>query len=304
MRLTQKLQIEILDNLNDGVYLVDRDRRITFWNKAAEDITGFTSDEVIGHQCWDDILTHVNEKGVSLCQGLCPTAITISTGNLQEANVYLRHKHGHMVPIIVRTCPIRDENGSIVGAAEIFNDFSEKIAAFKRIKELESLGCLDFIAGLANKHYIEMCLKDTCDHLMTFGWSYGAIMISVDNLAEVAESEGRQIADELLVVIAQTLINRTWARDTIGRWANEKFVVLLANVDKVKVLDAAESFRALVEKSSIDFEDHHTVNGVTSIGATLAVEGDTPESIIERLEKLVEKAGSSGKNQICRDFGE
>ena len=65
----------LLDNLYDGVYFVDRDRRITFWNKAAERITGFTKAEVLGKRCADNLLRHVDERGNPLCEGACPCPI-------------------------------------------------------------------------------------------------------------------------------------------------------------------------------------------------------------------------------------
>jgi len=72
----------ILDNLYDGLYLLDTDRVIRYWNGAAEQISGFTASEVVGKSCSDNILTHVNEKGDSLCMGLCPVAMTMPTESL------------------------------------------------------------------------------------------------------------------------------------------------------------------------------------------------------------------------------
>ena len=51
----------LLRSMRDGVYFLDRDRRITFWNVAAERITGFSEDEVVGARCADSILIHVDE---------------------------------------------------------------------------------------------------------------------------------------------------------------------------------------------------------------------------------------------------
>ena len=52
---------KMLENMDMGVYFVNRERQITFWNKGAEDIIGFTKDEVVGKYCHDDILNHVDE---------------------------------------------------------------------------------------------------------------------------------------------------------------------------------------------------------------------------------------------------
>ena len=50
-----KLYRNMLDSLNEGIYFVDEERKITFWNKGAELITGFQADEVVGTFCYNNI---------------------------------------------------------------------------------------------------------------------------------------------------------------------------------------------------------------------------------------------------------
>lgn len=59
---------DVLNNLFDGVYFVDRECRITFWNKTAERLTGYVAREVVGRRCADNILVHVDGNGTNLCQ--------------------------------------------------------------------------------------------------------------------------------------------------------------------------------------------------------------------------------------------
>ena len=59
--------VAILDALPDGAYVTDCDRRIVFWNRAAEQITGWRRDDVLGHCCKDNILCHVDKDGHPLC---------------------------------------------------------------------------------------------------------------------------------------------------------------------------------------------------------------------------------------------
>ena len=54
---------EILKYVKEGVYFVDTDRKITFWNNHAEKITGFTAAEVLEKYCYDNILNHVDDGG-------------------------------------------------------------------------------------------------------------------------------------------------------------------------------------------------------------------------------------------------
>jgi PAS domain S-box-containing protein len=58
---------QLLDLVFSGVYLVDTQRKITYWNKGAEKITGYTPAEVAGRFCPENFLMHVNEEGKFLC---------------------------------------------------------------------------------------------------------------------------------------------------------------------------------------------------------------------------------------------
>ncbi len=80
MKVTLDFYKRLLDNLHDGVYIVNRDREIVYWNKGAERITGYAGDDVIGSHCWDNILMHVDAQGNRLCQPGCPLLKVISSG--------------------------------------------------------------------------------------------------------------------------------------------------------------------------------------------------------------------------------
>lgn len=57
----------ILDQTYDGVYFVDTDRRITYWNRGAENISGYQLGEVLNRRCSDDMLCHIDTEGRSMC---------------------------------------------------------------------------------------------------------------------------------------------------------------------------------------------------------------------------------------------
>ncbi|MBI4964282.1 MAG: PAS domain-containing protein [Desulfomonile tiedjei] len=57
----------LLDGISDGVYFMDRDRIIRYWNRGTERITGFKKEEVIGTACRDNVLRHVDDAGTILC---------------------------------------------------------------------------------------------------------------------------------------------------------------------------------------------------------------------------------------------
>ncbi|HOS04008.1 MAG TPA: adenylate/guanylate cyclase domain-containing protein, partial [Candidatus Hydrogenedentes bacterium] len=123
----------ILDALFDGVYVVDRDRNIIFWNKGAENITGYTMDDVRGRCCANDILSHIDATGVQLCLNACPLVRSMETGENVIAKVYPLCKGGGRIPVETHISPIRDDSGAILGAVEIFRDISH----FERFRVLQ-----------------------------------------------------------------------------------------------------------------------------------------------------------------------
>jgi phosphoserine phosphatase RsbU/P len=132
----------ILDSLSDGVYVCDRDRRIVFWSKAAERITGWEPSDVVGRRCLDDVLAHVDKDGHRLCgEEFCPLHRTMVTGTTSVVPivVFALGKEGKRIPMQVTVAPIRDSAGEIIGGVETFRDVSALLADLERAKRIQAL---------------------------------------------------------------------------------------------------------------------------------------------------------------------
>ncbi len=108
------------------------------------------ADEVTGHRCFEEILRHVDERGRRLCHSPCPLIKTMATGRPQESRIYVHHKDGHRVPVYVRTAPIRDPDGTVVGAVEIVDDDTRMEDARAELDELRRLSMIDPSPSCAN----------------------------------------------------------------------------------------------------------------------------------------------------------
>jgi diguanylate cyclase (GGDEF)-like protein/PAS domain S-box-containing protein len=284
----------LLDNLYDGVYFVDRDRRITYWNRGAERITGYASAEVIGKRCSDNILMHVDKGGNVLCTAGCPIADTMASGTERSTEVFLHHKDGHRVPITVRVAPIRDDHGAITGGIEIFTDNTPAATALERVTEFERLAYIDPLTGLANRRYAEITLNARFEELQRYNWPFGVIFIDIDRFKDVNDRHGHDIGDEVLRMVAKTLQNSVRFFDVVGRWGGEEFLAVIANVNREELLATVNRFRVLVEQSSIPAVPGLRVT--ISLGATLARPGDDMASIIKRVDKLMYESKAAGRN--------
>ena len=125
--LSNLLPADILNSMPDGVYITDLERRIVFWNRAAEAITGWTTAEVVGKSCFDNILVHMDKDGRQLCgEEFCPLHRAIVTGraSVEAVLVFAQSKSGRRVPVEVSVAPIHDARGAVVGGIEVFRDLS------------------------------------------------------------------------------------------------------------------------------------------------------------------------------------
>jgi len=287
----------LLDNLHDGVYFVDQERRITYWNKGAERISGFLAGEVLGAHCWDNILQHVDVEGCQLCTGRCPLAATIEDGSAREVDIFLRHKAGHRVPVSVRVNPILDGEGRIIGAVESFSESSSKTGALDKLVELQELALLDPLTGVGNRRYAEVRLRAALDALQRYGWRFGVLFLDVDHFKAVNDTHGHDTGDSVLRMVARTLRGNLRSVDEVGRWGGEEFIAVITNTTEEHLLISAERCRKLVSVSALDTGSSH-IRVTVSIGAIMARADDTPQSLLKSADSLMYRAKAGGRNRV------
>lgn len=288
---------DLIDNLYDGVYFVDRDRVITYWNKGAEELTGYSSSTVLGKSCHGGFLEHVNDKGENLCHSGCPLLEAIDNGNNTEAEIYLHHRDGHRVPVTIRVFPTYDEDGEISGAVEIFSDNSSHVANKRRIDELQQLALLDPLTQIGNRRYLEMTLEAKLAETVRYNNQIAVFFIDIDDFKEINDNYGHDIGDEALCVIAKTLSAVVRPMDAVGRWGGEEFIAAASNINREAVRAIAERFRTFIEGSSVRVVDEHLPLSVT-IGATIARKSDDLTSVVKRADKLMYDGKKKGKNRV------
>ncbi len=289
----------VLDSLQDGIYLINQDKQITFWNRGAERMTGYTKAEVEGSGCWQDILVHVTENGVSLCEtGGCPALETLRSGETVETELaYLHHKQGHRVPVTIRTSALRDADGQVIGAAEIFSEKLSREATERELEQLRVMALLDPVTGIANRRYGDVQIQKCLDQNRRYQWPFGLLFIDLDHFKDINDTYGHEVGDRVLGMVAQTIEKSTRSFDHVARWGGEEFVAILANVDKKTLKTVAENLRALVQKSFLDFEGKQ-ISITISIGGSMCRQDDTLESLLRRVDGLMYASKENGRNRV------
>jgi diguanylate cyclase (GGDEF)-like protein/PAS domain S-box-containing protein len=285
----------ILGNIHEGVYFVDSERRITFWNKGAERITGYSETEVVRQFCYENILRHVNDTGQHLCIEGCPLHQTLIDGQQREALVYLHHKTGHRVPVQVRTLPIV-EDGIIIGAVELFNDASELKELEDNLENLKVLAMKDQLTSLANRRYTEIFLESKMQELDKLGIPFGIAFMDIDKFKVFNDTYGHEVGDQVLKMVSKTIGGIIRATDLVGRWGGEEFVAIFSGVNEKELWMLSEKIRMLVENSTLAFEGKELQVSI-SIGCTVVTEKCSLESAVKIADGLMYESKEKGRNR-------
>ena len=133
-----RLDSVILDAINEGVFTVDLDWRITALNRAAERITGVRREDALGRPCWEVFRA-------SICESDCALKRTFASGKpVVNATAHIVSHAGRRIPIRISTAVVRDPGGNVIGGVETFQDLSQ---VEQLRKELHSRYSFEDIVG-------------------------------------------------------------------------------------------------------------------------------------------------------------
>lgn len=295
----EQLYLSIINNLQDGVYFVDSNRTIQFWNKAAEEITGYSPEEIIGKSCPETLLNHIDNEGRPLCIVGCPLYATIIDGVQRKDNVFVRHKRGHRIPILVNIFPIYDD-GKCIGAIEVFTQNSPKVYEDDLVEHLSGIAMHDTLTGLPNRRYLESFLEYKLSEFKRFGKMFAVLFADIDNFSSFNNNYGHETGDAVLVNIASSLKNSIRSTDLVGRWGGEEYVGIYTINKDYDVPIVGERFRQLVGNTEVRYGDE-ALKVTVSVGITLVRQGDTLQSIVDRADQMMYNSKKNGKNRITSD---
>ncbi|WP_415715004.1 diguanylate cyclase [Maridesulfovibrio sp.] len=295
--MTDIFSKDFLNAITDGIYFLNRDKAITFWNKGAERLAGYSSAEVEGVRCENNMLRHVDENGINLCENGCPLEATMHDGKIREANVYMHHKLGHRVLINVKSFPIRDELGRITGAAEVFSKIEGPTDLTKELELLRQEAMTDPLTGIANRRCMDLAAAHFETSIKQTDLSLGILFLDIDHFKTVNDKFGHETGDKVLTMVANTMSSALRPTDIASRWGGEEFVIFVPGVNLKELSKLAERLRRLIEASWIDIKNEH-LSVTASIGGTMVRPDETICSAIRRADKQVYLCKQSGRNCV------
>jgi len=244
-----KLFRHVLEDLPVGIYIVDQEGRIRFWNHGAEHITGHLSHEVVGHVP-EDVVHACDRQGDRLSGEPHAVAMTLARPQPQLCSAFYLHKNGHRVPVNIRTRPIL-EYGDAIGGATVL--FEEAFVDGEELSGAPMYGCLDATTGIPSRRLtravLNECMADTAESHLGFG----LLRIRILGLEEFRSKHGPQSDVPFLRAAAHTLRHTLAAENFLGCWEPNEFLVVLPSASPVAVATMAEALRNLLIHSEISW---------------------------------------------------
>jgi diguanylate cyclase (GGDEF)-like protein/PAS domain S-box-containing protein len=287
----------ILETLPTGIYLVDRNRKILFWNKGAESISGYLRQDVVGRFLREHLLATSDEITDANSDPSDPLNLALRDGKSSTADVSILHKEGYRVPIVLRTVPIRNVRGGVIGAAECFEKNISASERTRRRTAAADLECLDGVTGIPPPAFTELRLREQLAAFNERHAPFGILLAQVDWVDKFRTTRGPGVVPNILRVVAQTIENSLRPTDLVGCWFEDRFLALLPDCKESEVQGVANRIRKMVEKSEVEWwGDKFSVTA--AFGGAGSRPGDTLELLMQRAEKSLMESISAGGNHV------
>jgi diguanylate cyclase (GGDEF)-like protein/PAS domain S-box-containing protein len=226
-----------LDSIADGVIATNAQQRITLFNPAAEQLTGWTRDKALGLQLPEVFRVHDEQtRTPSLDPLLC--ALSGMTSRLTREGMLLVGEAGVERIISESASTVRMKDGTIMGGVLVFQDITERHAA-KR--DLSYAATHDGLTGLCNRNAFERALRVAITDVKDSGRQHTLCFIDLDRFKSVNDSAGHIAGDEFLKLVARTMSGSCRAQDHCARLGGDEFAIILRDC-------SPETGRAVAEK--------------------------------------------------------
>ncbi|MBZ0105479.1 MAG: EAL domain-containing protein [Sulfuricella denitrificans] len=293
--ITQRKQAEeklrqaaaVFENTTEGVMITDANGRIVAVNRAFSDITGYSSEEVIG-------LTGASLKsGRQDEQFYASMWSAIRENGHWQGEIWNRRKNGDIYPEWLNISEVRDDRGKITHYVGVFSDISAMKESQSR---LDHLAHHDPLTGLPNRLLLNARMEHALAHANRGNTQLAVLFLDLDRFKNINDTLGHPIGDLLLQEVAHRLNGCVREEDTVSRLGGDEFTILMEDLEDSRFASkvAQKILDSLADKFVLQ---GHEVFVTCSIGISIfPADGSDITSLLKNADSALYRAKEQGRN--------
>lgn len=281
---------EIIENAMEGIYITNNEGIIQMVNPAAAEITGYSSDELIGR---NPRFLKSNRHSLEFYKKMLSTLVR--TGSWQ-GEIWTRRKSGEDYPQWLSITSLKKDDTQSSTYIAIFHDITE---IKQREQEVWYQAHHDPLTNLPNRLLFFNRLKAGLQKNRSSQGQLAVLFIDLDDFKHINDSLSHAIGDQVLCKVAERIKKCTRPNDTVSRHGGDEFAVLLDGLhDTQPAIDMAMRINTILKQPFMIEGNECCIT--TSIGVTFSPQdGDDENVLIQNADLAMYQAKAEGKNRFC-----
>jgi diguanylate cyclase (GGDEF)-like protein/PAS domain S-box-containing protein len=284
-----RLSATVLDQIADGVLVIDMDHRIVATNPGFTRITGYSEMEALGR---DASLTRSTRHDEAVYAQM--RSDMLAHGRWQ-GELWRTNKDGVDYLESLNISAVRDDRGAITHFVAVFSDITQ---AKEAQDKLDHMAHHDPLTALPNRLLFHDRLQHAIERAAREGEQLAVMFIDLDRFKNVNDTLGHHVGDALLKKVALALGRRLRHGDTLARLGGDEFIVLLENVaGEAGSAQVAEKLMTMFEQPFMVAEHELFVTGSVGISLYPDDAGDV-NMLIRNADVAMYQAKARGRNNF------
>lgn len=291
----------VFQNAPFSIVTTDRKGLITAMNVAAEKLTGYPREELVGKfplttlHDESELLAKVGTDRMAAIGGDGFHVLTAAAaGEMEEQELMLVRRDGVRTPISLAMRGVRSDAGEVTGFVGIAVDITERLQMLDYVTHLATH---DQLTGLMGRALLRDKTVEAVERARRYGTKVVVFMLDLDHFKRINDSLGHASGDQILVEAANRLRRSVRSTDVVARAGGDEFVVVMADV--TNIADVHQCAANLVSKLSPEIlVEEHPVKVTTSVGVCIYPDfAADVKHLFKRADAAMYAAKENGRNQ-------
>lgn len=303
----------IVERVGLGIFVVDPEHRILFWNRFLEAKSGLGTADVVGKDLFE-LYPEVPRRWFDRHVRSVLAIGHLSFSSWTERPYLFRLPHDRPISggidCMRQDCtflPIRDPEGRIKAVCVTLQDMTEVCITQEQLEKaravLEQASLRDGLTGLWNRRYLDAQLRHHVARSLHRGESLSAILLDIDHFKRVNDTHGHLAGDQVLRIVAERLAATVDGPGVVARYGGEEFLVLLPRTDLAGAAACAEHLRATVAAAPVAVDAIEIPVTISLGAAELSPAVMAPADLVGRADAALYRSKQCGRNRVTLDGG-